>query len=55
MPIYGSCQVEEYARGDDDYLTEDDMGLSAEEVQQLEMENNDLYAELTATSAEVIS
>eukprot|EP00116_Pleurobrachia_bachei_P013323 sb/3473585/ len=48
-------QVEEYARGDNDYLTEDDLGLSAKEVQQLEMENNDLYAELTATSAEVQS
>ena len=46
-------QVEEYAKSEQDFVSTEDLGLSPEELQMLEMENESMYSELTALSSEV--
>ncbi|KAL5267142.1 hypothetical protein ACHWQZ_G004244 [Mnemiopsis leidyi] len=46
-------QVEEYAKSEQDFVSTEDLGLSPEEVQMMELENENMYSELTALSSEV--
>jgi len=46
-------QVEQYVKPEEEFITDEDLGLSSEEVQMLEMENESMYTELTALSSEV--
>jgi len=46
-------QVEQYVKSDQEFVSEEDLGLSPEELQELELENQSLYSELTALSSEV--
>ena len=51
-----TLQVEDYASSSslhDNYLTEEELDISPEEFQVLEQENDDMFNELTALSAEV--